>query len=230
MGVEGLNKFSQTHFPKAFRVHRQQATDHLYIDLNEILHNGKPPPTPQHHHTTPQVPVLLCALSQSVDNMLTVLGLCLGWCTIALRKASTKERFIQNVFRDLDRVIRQVRPRKTVMLSVDGPAPAAKILTQRRRRIAAARRRLQPAATLSGNAKPESSGVSAKKLSSLALTPGTSFMQELDSALEYYAASRLVFNKKLADVQIIISGSTVRTDDFPSGCGTQSYISHILSA
>eukprot|EP00958_Prasinococcus_capsulatus_P003711 scaffold338_cov377-Prasinococcus_capsulatus_cf.AAC.16 len=41
MGVEGLNKFSQTNFPTAFKVHRQQATDHLYIDLNEILHNGR---------------------------------------------------------------------------------------------------------------------------------------------------------------------------------------------
>eukprot|EP00958_Prasinococcus_capsulatus_P003710 scaffold338_cov377-Prasinococcus_capsulatus_cf.AAC.15 len=114
----------------------------------------------------------------------------------ALRKAATKERFIINVFRELDRVIRQVRPKKTVMLSVDGPAPAAKILTQRKRRVSAARRK-------------------AKKLSSLAITPGTTFMQELDSALEYYAASRLVFNKKLSRVKVLISGSTVRRR--PSG-------------
>ena len=80
------------------------------------------------------------------------------------------------------------------MFALDGPAPVAKLLTQRIRR---------KRVTLT------SSDEKGKTVSPLALTPGTPFMQELHEAMAYYICQRLV-GVKWKNLRMELSGSTVQ--------------------
>lgn len=51
-----------------------------------------------------------------------------------LRVAPTYERYHTLLHRRLDAILQLTKPRKSVMLAIDGPAPLAKLLTQRERR------------------------------------------------------------------------------------------------
>ena len=111
----------------------------------------------------------------------------------ASQKAHTKDDFVMKLFAALDRAIKVAIPRQSLFLAVDGPAPAAKLLEQRRRRLA----RLSEEKT------------AASGISSLDLTPGTAFMSsELDSILHYWALSRLQ-NRQKHNVRLIVSGANV---------------------
>lgn len=95
----------------------------------------------------------------------------------ALRDAEDQSSFILNLFKMLDRTLAYVKPKQSVTLSVDGPAPVAKILTQRERR----------AAVCKGGKR-----VGDAELLKMAITPGTELMSEtLNNALKYYTVQRL---------------------------------------
>ena len=108
------------------------------------------------------------------------------------------------VFSRLDRLLRTLRPARSLVLAMDGPAPLAKLLTQRNRRRRAGRREARAVAAAEGvggpaaSASGESDGPEGEDdeeaggaLSSLALTPGTPLMAHLQAALEYWCLSRL---------------------------------------
>ena len=80
------------------------------------------------------------------------------------------------LFARLDRLLRSARPARGVLLALDGPAPLAKLLTQRARRRRAGRR--------------ESKGGGKGGLSSLALTPGTEFMARVEARDGFWASGR----------------------------------------
>ena len=80
------------------------------------------------------------------------------------------------------------------MFALDGPAPLAKLLTQRTRR---------KKVTLTAS---DSKG---KTVSPLALTPGTPFMQEVHEALAYFICQRLI-GTKWSHLRMELSGSTVQ--------------------
>ncbi len=52
----------------------------------------------------------------------------------SLRNSRTVERFHEKLHMKLDGIMKAACPRKSVMLAVDGPAPIAKLMTQRERR------------------------------------------------------------------------------------------------
>ena len=97
-----------------------------------------------------------------------------------LRRAKSADDAIKLCYAKLHATLRHVPPGSAVLLAVDGPAPVAKIATQQRRRRKAYSKR--EAAT---PAKKQ------QVISSLAITPGTRFMQSFEAALIYFAYSEL---------------------------------------
>ena len=117
---------------------------------------------------------------------------------VAAHHTKTEEAFFKKLFALLDRTMRLTRPQYTVTLALDGPAPIAKTITQRRRRI-----RLS-----SGEKVPLSED--APRLLKIGLTPGSTLALRIDRALEYYAATRLLSRNHLPrGVLFEISGTRV---------------------
>ena len=95
------------------------------------------------------------------------------------------------------------------MIAVDGPAPLAKLITQRERRQAVARRDIRnaglpasPTSAASKRARP------APVVSSTALTPGTEFMHDVAVSLSFFVANRAA-QRRWAGVRFEVSGPTV---------------------
>ena len=116
------------------------------------------------------------------------------------RKAKNTDHVIMLVFSRLHATLRLVRPGSTVLLALDGPAPVAKISTQRARRHRTSRRE---AAGREGSAKGGRGAVS-----SLHATPGTSFMRKLEEALIFFACSELS-TMRARHLSFLVSGSEV---------------------
>jgi len=53
---------------------------------------------------------------------------------VPISTAHTYEKFHCLLHKRLDAILQSVQPAKSVMLAIDGPAPLAKVLTQRERR------------------------------------------------------------------------------------------------
>ncbi|CAL5224335.1 g7007 [Coccomyxa viridis] len=111
-----------------------------------------------------------------------------------LRKAKDQDSFHYLLHKRLDAVLRLCEPQKTVTFALDGPAPVAKLITQRERR----RKEQQ---------KQERTGL--KALSSLGLTPGTSLMALIQQSLAFYICRRLE-SERWQHVQWELSGANVQ--------------------
>lgn len=85
----------------------------------------------------------------------------------------------RRIFFELDNILKYVSPKKSLVLVFDGPAPFAKLQTQRSRRVVS----------------PESN----------IITPGTDFMALVESLMLSYAFSRV---NRLRNVTVYISGTT----------------------
>lgn len=72
--------------------------------------------------------------------------------------------------------LRFLRPRSTVLLAFDGPAPLAKLMSQRQRRE---------------NLSKKWSSEDANLPSPLLATPGTRFMSKIERAMQYLCHSEL---------------------------------------
>jgi hypothetical protein len=145
----GFGKWMQTSYGDAFtsavkgkKGFTFGTYDHVYIDVNNVLHVAA-------HHT------------------------------------KNEDAFFKKLFALLDLNMRRTRPQYTVTLALDGPAPIAKTITQRRRRI-----RLS-----SGEKVPLSEDP--PRLLKIGLTPGSTLALKIDRALEYYAATRLLSRNSL---------------------------------
>ena len=90
-----------------------------------------------------------------------------------LRRSKNESHAFVRIFRQLHATMRVVRPRQHVLLALDGPAPLAKMATQRERRRKSADKSTE------------------KGLSPLYATPGTIFMQRLEEALVYFCCEQL---------------------------------------
>ncbi|CAO3564090.1 unnamed protein product [Mortierella alpina] len=91
----------------------------------------------------------------------------------SIRKAKNEAMFVKKLFTILDRLLAQFIPDRICYLSVDGPAPLAKLLTQKARRAA------------KGNQKHSNC------MSTLQVTPGCPFMSRLEQYLSYYTVRYL---------------------------------------
>ncbi|KAI6249001.1 5'-3' exoribonuclease 2 [Erysiphe necator] len=120
------------------------------------------------------------------------------------------------IFKYTDRVVKMVRPRKLLMIAIDGVAPRAKMNQQRSRRFRSAKEAKEKAddreqylklfkSEESNNKEPE------KKIvwDSNEITPGTPFMDILAASLRYWIAFKLNTDLAWANMKVIISDSTV---------------------
>eukprot|EP00210_Caulerpa_lentillifera_P003387 g3231.t1 len=151
MGIPGLNSWFLQKFSHSYVSLANVKIDHIYIDMNSVLH-------------------------------------------LALRRADNMHHFYCLVFQKCDEILTYCQPRKSVFFALDGPAPIAKLLTQRLRRK---RMTLTPAEKRD------------KIVSPLAITPGTPFMEQVHEALAYYICQRLI-NHKWKHLRMELSGSTVQ--------------------
>jgi hypothetical protein len=85
------------------------------------------------------------------------------------RETEVVRRFVSSV----DQLVQQYQPSRGLSVALDGPAPLAKLETQRQRRL-----------------KKKASGARTAGVSGNAVTPGTSFMALIDEALMQWADAR----------------------------------------
>lgn len=129
----------------------------------------------------------------------------------------TEDEMFLDVFKYTDRVLMMARPRKVLVIAVDGVAPRAKMNQQRARRFRAAQdakihdeeMERQIADAEARGEIIEQSIKGKKKWDSNAITPGTPFMDGLAAALRNWVAYKLASDPGWKDLQVIISDATV---------------------
>ncbi|QLG74032.1 hypothetical protein HG535_0F05440 [Zygotorulaspora mrakii] len=129
----------------------------------------------------------------------------------------TEDEMLLAVFEYTNRVLNMARPRKVLVIAVDGVAPRAKMNQQRARRFRSARdaqleneareevlrQREQVGETIDHSVK------SKKTWDSNAITPGTPFMDKLAAALRYWISFKLATDPGWKNLQVVISDATV---------------------
>lgn len=127
-----------------------------------------------------------------------------------VRRATSSEELVELVLRRVKSLLRSTKPKRLVVLAVDGPGPLAKVLVQRQRRRKDAAKSAR---------KEAANGNNSVNLDKLALTPGAPFMLLLSDALEAWARERAS-----TTVSYIVSGAHV------AGEGEVKCLGHLLEA
>ncbi|CEP60706.1 ssRNA exonuclease RAT1 LALA0_S01e17106g [Lachancea lanzarotensis] len=129
----------------------------------------------------------------------------------------TEDEMLLAVFEYTNRVLNMARPRKVLMIAVDGVAPRAKMNQQRARRFRSARdaqiqneerERLMLEREDLGEIIDDSIR-NKKTWDTNAITPGTPFMDKLAAALRYWTSFKLATDPGWKNLQVIISDATV---------------------
>ncbi|KAL7581657.1 hypothetical protein ACA910_022204 [Epithemia clementina (nom. ined.)] len=188
-GIRGFREKFGSAFPSAVTEisYRKEPCDHLLIDVNQFLH-------------------------------------------MVLRKAGGRsgdcwDRSLLFLMRELDNIVKFAAPRKSLVLAMDGPPPAAKLGTQRKRRQTTLDRteaqielfeRLSKNKSRKRNPKRLQKVWNRKKkhwtvvMATLAITPGTEYMDRAASAILYWVWQRLQLRHgPLHKLQIFLSSSEV---------------------
>ena len=134
---------------------------------------------------------------------------------------TNEEEMMLAIFKYTDRVVNMVRPRKLLMIAVDGVAPRAKMNQQRSRRFRSAKEakekdddkqeflkmlKAQNGGVIDADAEKEAIK---KTWDSNAITPGTPFMDILAASLRYWCAYKLNTDPGWAEMKVIISDATI---------------------
>lgn len=135
---------------------------------------------------------------------------------------ATEEEMMIAVFEYTERVVNMVRPRKLLMIAVDGVAPRAKMNQQRSRRFRSAQEAAdKDKQTAEVHAMMKASGkldedeadgqaeAPQKTWDSNSITPGTPFMDMLAASLRYWVSYKSSTDASWANLKIIISDATV---------------------
>ncbi|TVY49956.1 5'-3' exoribonuclease [Lachnellula occidentalis] len=127
-----------------------------------------------------------------------------------------EEEMMLAIFKYTDRVVNMVRPRKLLMIAIDGVAPRAKMNQQRSRRFRSAQEaqeKAQDKVELAKMLKSQGGRIEEEEIKkafdSNEITPGTPFMDTLAASLRYWIAYKLNSDPAWAKVKVIISDSTV---------------------
>lgn len=132
-----------------------------------------------------------------------------------------EEEMMREIFKYTERVVNMVRPRKLLMIAVDGVAPRAKMNQQRSRRFRSAKEAaekdedkkelLKMLKSQGGGhvAESTSDAMNKKTWDSNVITPGTPFMDILAASLRYWCAYKLNTDPAWAKMKVIISDATV---------------------
>ncbi|AET40231.1 ssRNA exonuclease RAT1 Ecym_5486 [Eremothecium cymbalariae DBVPG len=129
----------------------------------------------------------------------------------------TEDQMLLEVFEYTNRVLNMARPRRVLMIAVDGVAPRAKMNQQRSRRFRSARdakfaneEKARVLAEREAYGELIDDSVKAKTTwDSNAITPGTPFMDKLAAALRYWTSFKLATDPGWKHLQVIISDATV---------------------
>ncbi|KAM5437835.1 5'-3' exoribonuclease 2 [Microsporum ferrugineum] len=125
------------------------------------------------------------------------------------------------IFKYTDRVVNMVRPRKVLMIAVDGVAPRAKMNQQRSRRFRSAQdakaedeKKVEFARLLKKQKRGKTDVTIAEEVitktwDTNVITPGTPFMDILALALRYWVAYKLSTDPGWEKLKVIISDATV---------------------
>ncbi|GAA5906738.1 hypothetical protein JCM6882_003289 [Rhodosporidiobolus microsporus] len=129
----------------------------------------------------------------------------------------TEEDMMREVFLYTDRVVSMVRPRKLLMMAIDGVAPRAKMNQQRSRRFRSAQeaqqkeddrqKAIQEWEAMGKEVSDEFRNE--KGWDSNAITPGTPFMDLLAKSLRYWVRKKINEDPGWAGLQVIISDASV---------------------
>ena len=135
---------------------------------------------------------------------------------------SSQEEMMIAVFEYTDRVVKMVRPRKLLMIAVDGVAPRAKMNQQRSRRFRSAQEAaekdkqaeefhamLRASGQLEENGENGDSNKPAKTWDSNSITPGTPFMHLLAASLRYWVSYKSSTDPAWEKLKVIISDASV---------------------
>lgn len=141
---------------------------------------------------------------------------------ITLRRARSEEHALTLLIKELDKYMEIASPTKSIVLAFDGPPAAAKLATQRRRRlntvVRAERKRLRLERLKQRGLvivppprkKDRRKDKAAKEEETLKITPGTEFMEKAHESVLYWAWQRLDSPKsKISHCRIYICPSTV---------------------
>ena len=130
---------------------------------------------------------------------------------------ATEDEMMKEVFLYTERVVNMVRPRKLLMMAIDGVAPRAKMNQQRSRRFRSAKeakekeddrqKGIRELESLGHQVSDETKNK--KAWDSNAITPGTPFMDLLAISLRYWVAKKMNEDKGWQNLQVIISDSSV---------------------
>ena len=134
---------------------------------------------------------------------------------------ANEEEMMIAVFEYTDRVVKMVRPRKLLMIAVDGVAPRAKMNQQRSRRFRSAQEAaekdkqtaefhsmLKASGQLEVSQHGEEEGPK-KTWDSNSITPGTPFMDLLAASLRYWVSYKSSTDPAWEKLKVIISDATV---------------------
>lgn len=127
-----------------------------------------------------------------------------------------EEAMMLAIFTYTERIFNMVRPRKLLMIAIDGVAPRAKMNQQRSRRFRSAKEateKEEDKAELLKMLKSQGGRIKdpeiKKAFDSNEITPGTPFMDTLAASLRYWVAYKLTTDPAWAKMKVIISDSTV---------------------
>ncbi|WFC99689.1 5'-3' exoribonuclease 2 [Malassezia yamatoensis] len=128
----------------------------------------------------------------------------------------TEQEMMTEVFAYTERVINMIRPRKLLMMAIDGVAPRAKMNQQRSRRFRSAQdaQILQEQQELELEKRKDRGEAQAqdsvqKSWDSNAITPGTPFMDLLASSLRYWIAHKLNTDPGWKHLCVVLSDASV---------------------
>lgn len=121
----------------------------------------------------------------------------------AARRARDRQALASVIFRELDHILKNCVPRKSVFFAFDGPGPLAKLMTQRKRRNKSKKEHTE----VSGNGA--ASRYAKPCIDRLEFTPGVDLLYFMRDAIEYWAYSRLQNDRKYRYIDIRISGADV---------------------
>lgn len=123
------------------------------------------------------------------------------------RKSTSRQALAAAIFRELDQILKNCVPRKSIFFAFDGPGPLAKLLTQRKRRNKSKKEYANVCDSKSSNSR--SSKYAVQAIDGLELTPGVDTLYFIRDAVEYWSHSRLQNDRKYRHVDVRISGSDV---------------------
>lgn len=123
----------------------------------------------------------------SVDHLYIDINFCLH---IAVNKSNTLKILLEKLYNLIDTILIGIIPTKSITFASDGPAPYAKLLLQRERRLATVR-------DIQGDIKKDT-------INPLCFTPGTTFMNNLSKHLGDYIDK--LKNKYNIKINILFDG------------------------